>query len=374
MGITTFLNSIILFGSLQGFIIGGLLFRSSKGKPARFIAWLLLIMAMACLKVYLLNIGLTNSTLGSLIDAFIPFIVVMPVGPLIYFYCLSMLRPDFALSRKVRFHFYPTVVDLFPHLAAIAFVIVLLFGWANPQHNSFGVWFDTYNVYADIPRWLSLSVYLFLSYRLYRLAQVQNKNERNPGMSWLREFLIVLTIFDILWLGYLIPYILPQYTDRLLSSVDWYPIYLPMVAIIYWLGFRGFLIGRKENTQRKALTLPEEQTTQLMQRLQQAMEHDKLYRDAELNLTKLATHLSISAKIISGVLNQKLGKSFNEYINEYRVYEIKDRLVKGESKKYTLTALAFECGFNSQPTFQRAFKSVVGLTPSEFLQKQSEAA
>jgi AraC-like DNA-binding protein len=375
MGITTLLNSIILFGSLQGFIIGGLLYRASKEKPSgRILSWLLFIMALACLKIYLNNTGLAGTTAGSLIDAFFPFMLIMAVGPLIYFYCKSELLRDFSIRRKDRFHFYAVIIDLFPHLAAVVFLLMILLGWANPQHNSFGVWFDTYNVYADIPRWLSLSVYLFLSYRLYRSAQVQNKNEKNPGMSWLREFLIVITIFDILWLGYLIPYILPQYTDRLLSSVDWYPIYLPMVAIIYWLGYRGFLIGRKESTQRKALTLPEEQTAQLMQRLQQAMEHDKLYRDAELNLTKLATHLAISAKIISGVLNQKLGKSFNEYINEYRVNEIKDRLVKGESKKYTLTALAFECGFNSQPTFQRAFKSVVGLTPSEFLQKQSEAA
>lgn len=370
MTLTTFLNSIILLGSLQGFIIGGLLYRSSKEKPSgRILSWLLFIMAAACLKIYLNNIGLAGTTAGSLVDAFIPFIVIMPVGPLIYFYCLSILRPDFAISPKHRFHFYPVIVDLFPHLAAIVFVIVLLLGWANPHQNNFGVWFDTYNVYADIPRWLSLSVYLVISFRLLR-----QQKENHPALAWLKELLIVFALFDLLWLAYLIPYTLPSYTDQILRAVDWYPIYLPLVVIIYWLGIRGFLIGRKEIVQRKSLMLPDEQTTQLMLRLQQAMEHDKLYRDAELNLTRLASHLGISSKIISAVLNQKLGKSFNEFINEFRVNEIKDRLLKGESKKYTLTALAFECGFNSQPTFQRAFKSVVGVTPSEFLQKQNEAA
>ncbi|MBS1507768.1 MAG: helix-turn-helix transcriptional regulator [Bacteroidetes bacterium] len=373
MSITAFLNSIILLGSLQGFIIGGLLFRSSKGKPARFIAWLLLILAMACLKVYLLNIGLVNSTLGSLIDAFVPFIVIMPVGPLIYFYCLSMLQPDFALSRKDRFHFYPVIVDLFPHLAAIVFVIVLLFGWANPQHNNFGIWFDTYNVYADIPRWISLSVYLVLSFRMLRQTQLQ-KRESQPATAWLKEFLLVFAAFDLLWLVYLIPYTIPQYTDKILNAVDWYPIYLPMVAIIYWLGVRGFLIGRKEMRKSSGPILSEEQTTQLLNRLLHAMEHDKLYLDAELTLAKLANHVGSSPKVISGVLNQKLEKSFNEFINQFRIREIKHRLLNGEHKKYTLTALAYECGFNSQPTFQRAFKSVVGVTPSKFIQKQVEPA
>lgn len=373
MTLTTFLNSIILLGSLQGFIIGGLLYRTSKGKtPARLLAWLLLIMASACLKVYLLTIGLTNSTLGSLIDAFIPFVIIMPVGPLIYFYCTSTLHPEFRIQRKNRAHFYPAIVDLFPHLAAIVFVIVLLLGWANPQHNNFGVWFDTYNVYADIPRWLSLTIYLLLSFRLLRRAQ--HSKENHPATAWLRELLIVFALFDFLWLGYLIPYTLPQYTDRILNAVDWYPIYLPLVAIIYWLGIRGFLIGRKEITQRKSLGLPEEQTAQLLLRLQHVMEHDKLYRDTELNLSKLADRVGTPAKVISGILNQKLGRSFNEYINQFRVSEIKDRLANGDHKKYTLTALAYECGFNSQPTFQRAFKSVVGVTPSEFLQKQSAAA
>jgi AraC-like DNA-binding protein len=379
MSFTSFLNSVILLGSLQGFLIGGLLHTSSKERRSgKLLAWLLLIMALACLKIYLNNIGLTATEIGSLVDAFVPFIIVMPVGPLIYFYCKTELFPDFKIQRNDRVHFYPVIIDLFQHASAVVFLLVLILGWANPHKNNFSVWFDTYNVYSDIPRWISLSVYLLLSFRMLnmRLKEMKFKNEVLPSsLLWLKEFLWVFLVFDFLWLGYLVPYTIPGFTDSILNSVNWYPIYVPMVAIIYWLGIRGFLMGRKEmSSLRKSpsLNLTEEMIGQVMRGLHKSMTEDKLFLDAELNLPKLAGHVGSSPKIISAVLNQKLGKNFNEYVNQFRVIEIKGRLVRPENKKYTITALAYECGFNSQPTFQRAFKSVVGVTPSEFLQKNGE--
>ena len=378
MGLTSFLNSIILLGSIQGFIIGTTLYVSSKERPSgKLLAWLLLIMAMACLKIYLNNIGFTYTQIGALVDAFVPFMIIMPVGPLIYFYCQAELSSNFKIDRKHRRHFYSVIVDLFHHASALVFLFILLLGWANPQKNNFGAWFDTYNVYSDIPRWMSLSLYLFLSFRLLNnvARQAKLKNEVPPSLSWVKELLWVFISFDFLWLLYLVPYVIPQYTDSVLNSVDWYPIYLPLVVIIYWLGIRGFLISRNEiNLLRRPalLQLSEEVIDQTMKGLHKSMIENKLYLDAELNLTILANHIGVPPKIVSTVLNQRLGRSFNEYVNQFRVEEVKGRLVKPENKKYTITSLAYECGFNSQPTFQRAFKSVVGLTPREFLQQKGE--
>lgn len=122
------------------------------------------------------------------------------------------------------------------------------------------------------------------------------------------------------------------------------------------------------------MNLQKEAVEHIMMNLQKSMEADKLFLDAELSVTKLATHLGISAKTLSAVINQNAGKSFNEFVNHYRVEEFKQRLLKADNKKYTLTALAFECGFNSQPTFQRAFKNIVGITPSEYLQRNAVSA
>jgi len=346
MSFAAFLNSVILWGSLQGFIIGILLFRSSKDKPSRkILAWLLLILALACLKIYLNNIGFTYTQIGALVDAFVPFMIIMPVGPLIYFYCKTELSSDFSIQRKDRRHFYPVIIDLFHHASAVVFLLFILAGWVDPHKNNFSNWFDTYNVYADIPRWISLSGYLLLSFQLLRNLgrQVESNGGPAPSFLWLKEFLWVFLAFDLLWLVYLIPYAIPKYTDVILSAVDWYPVYLPIVAIIYWLGIRGFLIGKKEmilSRKSASLTLTDEIADQTLTALQKAMTDDKLYIDAELNVTKLAKHLGTPSKIISAVLNQKLGKNFNEYVNEFRVAEVKDRLVKTENRKYTIASVA----------------------------------
>jgi AraC-like DNA-binding protein len=66
------------------------------------------------------------------------------------------------------------------------------------------------------------------------------------------------------------------------------------------------------------------------------------------------------------VLNQHLQKSFNEYINEHRIAEFKMKFLGLDFDHFTITGLALACGFNSQATFQRAFKESTGLSPSEF--------
>ena len=98
---------------------------------------------------------------------------------------------------------------------------------------------------------------------------------------------------------------------------------------------------------------------------------EKLYLDPGLNLMVLARHSGIPSKTISAVLNQHLHKSFNEFINEYRIEAVKERLSASSDQNLTIAGLAFECGFNSQPTFQRAFKSIQGESPSEYLSRKS---
>jgi AraC-like DNA-binding protein len=67
------------------------------------------------------------------------------------------------------------------------------------------------------------------------------------------------------------------------------------------------------------------------------------------------------------VVNQSTGKTWNEFINEYRVQKVKEQLLRKENEHLTLTGIALECGFNSQATFQRAFKQCTGMSPSEYI-------
>ena len=96
------------------------------------------------------------------------------------------------------------------------------------------------------------------------------------------------------------------------------------------------------------------------------METDKLYLNSDLTLRELAEKLSISPHNLSEILNTRLNQSFYDFINRYRVEEVKRRLADNDSDKYSLIAIAFDSGFNSKSSFNTIFKKQTGSTPSQY--------
>jgi AraC-like DNA-binding protein len=100
------------------------------------------------------------------------------------------------------------------------------------------------------------------------------------------------------------------------------------------------------------------------------MEEERLWLEPDLNLGRLAQHCGVAPKLLSAVLNQHMDTTFNEFVNGYRVAAVRKRLLMPESRELTIAGLAYECGFNSLPTFQRAFKAVAGMSPKEYMGSQ----
>jgi AraC-like DNA-binding protein len=106
---------------------------------------------------------------------------------------------------------------------------------------------------------------------------------------------------------------------------------------------------------------------ELKKRLMKFMEENKPYLDPELSLQKLARQLGIQANALSRLINDGTGRNFNDFINVYRVQDMMNMLRSGEQKTQTLLGIAFDCGFNSKATFNRAFKKATGLSPREWI-------
>jgi len=381
-----FLDVILLLGTIQGFIISGLLFYAKKRSLSkRLLAGVIFFLTLACMNLYLGNINWFQiNGWVNLISSVIPLVIVMPVGPLIYFYIKSCTDPAFSLQRKDRIHFYPVIIDLGAQLAAAIFIVGVLTGLLPNKPQPWGLFIDTYNVYSDIPRWVSVSAYVWLSAR--HLTRLKASNEalvEEPYYIWPWQMVKGFAIFQAIWLVYLVPYVIPRYTDVLLGMVDWYPIYIPMVVLIYWLGIKGYLmipqmelmsLLRQEVQAQRAVpapvALPEDTITATVPILIQAMEKDALYLDPSLNLALLVQHTGIPQKTISAVLNQHLNKSFNEFVNAYRIEYFKQKIGDPGQEHLTILGVAYDSGFNSQATFQRAFKNVMGMSPREYLAKE----
>jgi AraC-like DNA-binding protein len=371
----SFFNTIILLGFIQGFIVSNLLFFSTKNRrPNRILAGLILLISLASFNLYGNYQNWFNSDLLRFIVNFVPLLVPMLFGPLIYFYVQSSLDPNFKITKKQRRHFYPVLIDLVPALTVVIFIAALITKLVRNNPGPWGYFIDTYNVYADIPRWISVTLYVWLSARYLRAYKQKNNGNLNghaTHFSWLQQFIKAFMVFQIIWLVYLIPYVMPAYTDWMLRTFDWYPLYIPMAVLIYWLGIKGYLISQQQifagkGNSGNTTVLSPELVKQVIAALTKSMEADKVFLQQGCNLAMVSGTTGFSQKIISAVINQHLQKSFNEFVNVYRVAAFKEKITKPESNNLTIAGVALECGFNSQATFQRTFKELTGKSPSEY--------
>ncbi|MFV0504716.1 MAG: AraC family transcriptional regulator [Lachnospirales bacterium] len=92
-----------------------------------------------------------------------------------------------------------------------------------------------------------------------------------------------------------------------------------------------------------------------------------LHYTDEITLEDIAESLNLSKYTVSRILNEKIKSSFNSYINLLRVNYSKD-LLKFSNK--SILDIAMDSGFNSQRTFNRAFKNIIGESPREFRNKK----
>lgn len=356
-----FLFTLILLGSLQGVIICCLLL-FSKGRKLfnRLLAGIIALLSLPGFHLYLHYHDVYELNFASqFLHDIIPMVIIMPIGPLVWFYIKSLSDPASRLQKKDYWHFLPVIIDLFPKLVSIVFYVSIWMNNPIASRETLAHWDGLYNQYADIPRWLSLSIYLIISLKYLSGATVVEKTKR-----WAKTFLWVLISFQLLWLVYLIPYVIPKFTLSLLETLDWFPVYIPMTILVYWLGIQGFLESRQ------IIAPPKARETHWVdgawQRLCHSMEKDKLFLDSSLNLERLAAHIGIQSRQVSELLNQHRSTNFSGFINYYRVEEFKFRFLDPANQQLTINGLAQECGFNSPATFQRIFRQYTGMTPTAF--------
>ena len=102
---------------------------------------------------------------------------------------------------------------------------------------------------------------------------------------------------------------IPRYTSFMLDTFNWYPIYIPMAILIYWLGIKGYVISYQQIVTDKKSTvnnLTHELIEQVVVSLTNTMEKNKTYLNPNLNLSIMVQITVFPAKTISAVLNQHL--------------------------------------------------------------------
>ena len=106
--------------------------------------------------------------------------------------------------------------------------------------------------------------------------------------------------------------------------------------------------------------------TVLHEKLTAAMEQGA-YREPGLTIVGLADQLDTPEHRLRALINRGLGyRNFSAFLNRHRIADAREKLVDRESVDTQVLTIAMDLGYNSLPTFNRAFRSETGTTPSDF--------
>jgi AraC-like DNA-binding protein len=299
-----------------------------------------------------------------------PFVVVFTIGPSFYLYTSSLLSPERKrISRQVFFHFALPLTFFVLRTLVLGFHIL----WINKIIATEIVPGQVHYWYASLAEPLSVLfflLYLFKSLRLILRAKTEKlvprlTEERRMVFQWLSRLMFCMIILGVAWpLTVLAPIFFELDYD-----IYYYPIEIALVFFIYWIAFAGYYRTRTiyVSDSKTSTQISDAEAQECLSVLRELMENHKVYLQPDLNLSVMSTYSKKSAKAISAALNQHHGKSFNEFVNEFRVREVQQRLLGPQSKHLTISGIALESGFNSQATFQRAFKNITGMSPREYM-------
>lgn len=96
------------------------------------------------------------------------------------------------------------------------------------------------------------------------------------------------------------------------------------------------------------------------------IERDRVHLDPELTFDRFVELMAAPERAVRALINQQLGYDhFRAFLNHYRVKEA-CRLLGEQTCDAKLIAIAFDSGFASLASFNRAFRAVQGCTPSAY--------
>ena len=359
----TIVQIFIICSIFNGLIFSVLLFTKKENKLANRFLSLLIFSLSLTFTPYAFDL----KPLGRILwVTWLPFSLTYWIGPSFFFYVKTLTQPNYQLSRTIYWHFSAIILNY------IHSIYHLFTGSSNvfPWFHHFAQLFESFAI-------ISIIIYLILALievrRYQRSIFDQLSTIEGLQLRWIKSIILVLLATFILVLIYLV--INDQFIEKYLvvpANLYHHVLLSIYASVIYWLAIKGFLQSQTialARVPQSPLSLTENTDANLAA-LQDSMQHDQLYLDANLSLKRLSRHTQIPEKEISAALNQQLGKNFYTFINEYRTAEVKKRLLDPQYDHMTILGIALDAGFNSKATFNRIFKTATGQSPKEFRAKR----
>ena len=328
---------ILLFGALQGILLSLWMIRYEKKRISnRYLsAFLIVVGLQLTFKVISKTWVMDHALIPYVISYKLPYLI----GPLLYLFVRS--REEASWKPLDLLHFIP-----------FAFFTAVEFFWNGPSFHAYAqATFQT----------ISLGIYSFLALRL------SNKLVKQfIAFVASAEFIIIVTL-AVMFVYY------GRFPDvRLLFMV--------LTILIYWISYKVLsrsnlffqsspavmALPQRRNVKYSHSSLKAEEASRIMNDLTTFMQDGKAFSDPALTIDTLADRLHTSRHHLSQVINERLHKTYGDYISELRLEEARRRLSNPANLRYTIASIALDSGFSTVSSFNDSFKKQFHVTPSQY--------
>ncbi|WP_207763844.1 helix-turn-helix domain-containing protein [Flagellimonas pacifica] len=228
------------------------------------------------------------------------------------------------------------------------------------------------------PVWIVLIYFLFATFYAMKTFMVNRQHKVNL-LSTLSNNDVELQLFSnkLIYFSSILIIVIPislsiQYfsfetliIDKLLFIIF---SLIPHFVLFSMLKMRTFSITNELKIQPKQISgINLEKLEVLKSELTTFMVNNQPYLNQYLNLQTLANLISWNRSNLSMVINKGFGKNFYDYINEYRLEVVMEKLKDGAHKEYSLDYIVCESGFKNYVSFYRIFKRIEKKSPQEYL-------
>lgn len=347
------MSCLLLAFGLQALVHAALLIQGPFNRPAnRWLAALLVVLA-GMLTPYVIGYAGAYDAWPWL--SFAPFAVPLALGPLILAYLTALTG-----GRFNRWHLAPAALQFLYQAACFLLPLEPKQAWSRAVD---GPWIDPAVQLAGLA---SLIAYSLLGLQLlsrYRAWLTANRSDDGLfAAGALRNVLAALAVVTALRLVF-------EIGERLFGPFNYfdvYPYYLALCAFAAFLGLEGWRNAHRPFPPLSTDAPPPASRTRdwaAQGEAWLARTRDSGWAaEPGLTLSDLAGRLGTNSSHLSRAFNEGLGRNFSEAINGLRAEMVAAALTAGASAD--LLTLAFDAGFSSKASFNRAFRQRFGTSPS----------
>ncbi len=361
---------VLSLGVINGLTLATVLVGLKNGNPiaTRLFGFALFLISLIILEDLLKRLGIHQSFPHIISSTDGLFLLILPS---LYLYGILSTEERKHLRKKDLLHLLPFLM----------FTIILMPFYSLDGDLKFSQRDDTEVAVLGYLKAFSALIYFPITLsNVIRFKKKAGKDQLPPNnyqnVLWFYRVLILmviigvfsLTIFTLGNLGVTLMFDSDIISSLLLTLAFYFNGFVLIKNPYILWGPEGIIPGEVQirKSQYKNSPLSEKQLQGYLETLTREMVESKSFRNADLTPKELEKLTGIKSHYITQVINTKLGRNFYEFVNAYRVEEVKKLISNPGNNHKTLLALGLEAGFNSKASFNRVFKLYVGQSPSQF--------